>query len=150
MAREKSAEVKQLYERFGDQLSVYPQFSQFTVKDDPRVHRVVHLTYRVGKRDLSYPRPQVDLTLREVETPGPEQPSPSPRPTPPVAIKSGPPPSRVARNRSDRYRGTPNAPFACSHSVRYSCSSALPWHAVDGERRSGFFANPWPIRRRRK
>ena len=63
MAREKSAEVKQLYERFGDQLSVYPQFSQFTVKDDPRVHRVVHLTYRVGKRDLSYPRPQVDLTI---------------------------------------------------------------------------------------
>ena len=28
-----------------------PQFSQFTVKDDPRVHRVVHLNYRVGKRD---------------------------------------------------------------------------------------------------
>jgi hypothetical protein len=80
MAREKSAEVKQLYERFGDQLNVYPQFSQFTVKDDPRVHRVVHLTYRVGKRDLSYPRPEVDLTLREVETPGPEQPAPEPKP----------------------------------------------------------------------
>ena len=57
LAREKSDEVKRLYERFGDQLSVYPQFSQFTVKDDPRVHRVVHLTYRVGKRDLSYPAP---------------------------------------------------------------------------------------------
>ena len=70
--------MKQLYERFGDQLSVYPQFSQFTVKDDPRVHRVVHLTYRVGKRDLSYPRPQVDLTTREVETPAPEQPEPAP------------------------------------------------------------------------
>lgn len=80
MAREKSAVVKQLYERYGDQLSVYPQFSQFTVKDDPRVHRVVHLTYRVGKRDMSYPRPQVDLTLREVETPGPEQPQPEPTP----------------------------------------------------------------------
>jgi hypothetical protein len=79
MARDKSAEVKQLYERFGDQLSVYPQFSQFTVKDDPRVHRVVHLTYRVGKRDLSYPRPQVDLTLREVETPAAPQPEPAPR-----------------------------------------------------------------------
>ena len=58
LAREKSDEVKQLYERFGKQLSVYPQFSQFTLEDDPRVHRVVHLTYRVGKRDLSYPRPR--------------------------------------------------------------------------------------------
>jgi hypothetical protein len=82
MARDKSAEVKQLYERFGDQLSVYPQFSQFTVKDDPRVHRVVHLTYRVGKRDLSYPRPQVDLTLREVETPAALPPEPAPRARP--------------------------------------------------------------------
>ncbi len=82
LARDKSAEVKQLYERFGDQLSVYPQFSQFTVKDDPRVHRVVHLTYRVGKRDLSYPRPQVDLTLREVETPAAPQTEPAPRARP--------------------------------------------------------------------
>ena len=47
--------MKQLYERFGKQVSVYPQFSQFTVKDDPRIDRVVHLTYRIGKRDLSYP-----------------------------------------------------------------------------------------------
>jgi hypothetical protein len=84
MAREKNAEVKQLYERFGDQVSVYPQFSQFTVKDDPRIHRVVHLTYRVGKRDLSYPRPQVDLTSREVETPAalPPEPAPKVRPRP--------------------------------------------------------------------
>jgi hypothetical protein len=80
MARDKSAEVKALYSRFGDQLSVYPQFSQFTIKDDPRVHRVVHLTYRFGKRDLSYPRPLVDLTLRTVETPGPEQPEPEAKP----------------------------------------------------------------------
>jgi hypothetical protein len=82
MAREKSAEVKHLYDRFGDQLSVYPQFSQFTLKNDPRVHRVVHLTYRVGKRDLSYPRPQVDLTSREVEVPGPDlaEPARAPRP----------------------------------------------------------------------
>ncbi|HZW29449.1 MAG TPA: hypothetical protein VFF52_02015 [Isosphaeraceae bacterium] len=72
MARAKSDEVKKLYEQYGDQLSVYPQFSQFTVKGDPRVHRVVHLNYRVGKRDLSYPRPQVDLTTREVVTPAPE------------------------------------------------------------------------------
>jgi hypothetical protein len=72
LAREKSDEVKQLYERFGKQIGVYPQFSQFTVKDDPRILRVVHLTYRVGKRDLSYPRPQVNLTTREVETPAPE------------------------------------------------------------------------------
>jgi len=82
MARDKSAEVKQLYERFGEELSVYPQFSQFTVKDDSRVHRVIHLTYRVGKRDLSYPRPQVDLTLRAVETPAAPQPAPAPRPRP--------------------------------------------------------------------
>ena len=72
LAREQSEEVKALYEKFGDKLTVYPQFSQFTVKDDPRIHRVVHLTYRVGKRDLSYPRPQVDLTTREVATPAPE------------------------------------------------------------------------------
>ena len=50
--------------------------SQFTVKGDPRVHRVVYLNYRVGKRDLSYPRPQVDLTTREVSIPAPE---PEPR-----------------------------------------------------------------------
>jgi hypothetical protein len=80
MAREKSAEVKALYDRFGDHLSVYPQFSQFTIKDDPRVHRVVHLTYRVDKRDLSYPRPEVDLTSRSVEVPGPEQPEPASKP----------------------------------------------------------------------
>jgi hypothetical protein len=72
MVRARSDEVKKLYEQYGDQLSVYPQFSQFTVKDDPRVHRVVHLNYRVGKRDLSYPRPQVDLTTREVVIPRPE------------------------------------------------------------------------------
>lgn len=72
LARERNDVVKQLYARYRDQLSVYPQFSQYTNKDDPRVHRVVHLTYRIGKRDLSYPRPQVDLTTRQVETPPPE------------------------------------------------------------------------------
>jgi hypothetical protein len=71
-AREKSDEVKKLYETYGEQLKVYPQFSQFTVKDDPRLHRVVHLNYRVGKHDLSYPRPQVDLTAREIRIPDPE------------------------------------------------------------------------------
>jgi ribosomal protein L12E/L44/L45/RPP1/RPP2 len=79
MARDKIDEVKQLYERFGDQISVYPQFSQFTIKDDPRVHRVVHLNYRVGKRDLSYPRPRVDLTTRHVELPEPEPPEAAPK-----------------------------------------------------------------------
>jgi len=77
LARQSNDIVKTLYERYGDQVSVYPQFSQYTKKDDPRVHRVVHLTYRVGKRDLSYPRPQVDLTTRRVETPPPE---PEPKP----------------------------------------------------------------------
>jgi hypothetical protein len=79
IAREKSDQVKQLYERFGDQISVYPQFSQFTIADDPRIHRVVHLNYRVGKRDLSYPRPRVDLTTRKVELPEPEPPEAAPR-----------------------------------------------------------------------
>jgi hypothetical protein len=72
LAREKSDDVKQLYERFGKQLSAYPQFSQYTLEDDPRVIRVVHLTYRVGKRDLSYPRPEVNLTTRQVEVPRPD------------------------------------------------------------------------------
>jgi hypothetical protein len=72
LAREKSDEVKKLYERFGEDILVDPQFSQFSLKDDPRVHRVVHLIYRVGKRELSYPRPQVDLTTREVDVPAPE------------------------------------------------------------------------------
>ncbi len=71
-AREKSDEVKKLYETYGEQLKVYPQFSQYTVKDEPRVHRVVYLNYRLGKHDLSYPRPQVNLTAREVRTPDPE------------------------------------------------------------------------------
>jgi hypothetical protein len=72
LARAQSDEVKQLYERFGKELSAYPQFSQYTLEHVPRIIRVVHLTYRVGKRDLSYPRPQVNLTTREVETPAPE------------------------------------------------------------------------------
>jgi hypothetical protein len=78
MARDRSEPVKELYQRFGDKISVYPQFSQYAVKSDPRVHRVVHLTYRVGTRDLSYPRPMIDLTTREVTTPPPEE-LPQPR-----------------------------------------------------------------------
>ena len=84
LAREKSDEVKQLYERFGKQLSVYPQFSQYTRRRRPaRGHRVVHLTYRVGKRDLSYPRPEVNLTTRKVEVPRPDvenEPEPKTKP----------------------------------------------------------------------
>jgi hypothetical protein len=87
LAREKSEEVKQLYERFGKALSAYPQFSQFTLEDDPRINRVVHLTYRVGKRDLSYPRPEVNLTFRKVEVPRPEvenEPQPKTKPRRPT------------------------------------------------------------------
>ncbi len=84
VARDKSDEIKKLYEQFGDQLKVYPQFSQFTVKDDPRLHRVVHLNYRLGKHDLSYPRPQVDLTSRVVITPPPEA-----EPKPPARGRDG-------------------------------------------------------------
>ena len=72
LARERSDQVRALYQKFGENLSVNPQFSQFTAKDDPRIHRVIHLTYRVGTRDLSSPRPIVDLTTREVATPAPE------------------------------------------------------------------------------
>jgi hypothetical protein len=79
LAREGSDEVRRLYERFGDQLTVYPQFSQYTLKGDARRHRVVHLNYRVGKRDLSYPRPEVDLTTRKVEVPAPEAEPKAPR-----------------------------------------------------------------------
>jgi hypothetical protein len=81
LAREKVAEVKALYDRFGDAVSVYPQFSQFTTKDDPRIHRVVHLNYRVGKRDVSYPRPEVDLTTLKIDLPpaDPAQPERRPR-----------------------------------------------------------------------
>jgi hypothetical protein len=87
LAREKSDEVKKLYERYGKELSAYPQFSQFTLEDDPRVNRVVHLTYRVGKRDMSYPRPEVNLTTRKVEVPRPEtesEPEPKTRPRRPT------------------------------------------------------------------
>ncbi|WP_165222519.1 hypothetical protein [Aquisphaera insulae] len=72
LAKARSEPVKALVEKFGDKLSVYPQFSQFTVGDDPRIHRVIDLTYRVGPKDLSYPRPRIDLTTREVSTPAPE------------------------------------------------------------------------------
>ena len=44
------------------------------------MHRVLHLTYRVDTRDLSYPRPIVDLTTGEVSTPAPET-FPQPRRT---------------------------------------------------------------------
>ncbi len=82
LARERNDEVKALYQKFGDKLSVNTQFSQFTLKDDPRIHRVLHFTYRVGTRDLSYPRPIVDLTTREVTVPAPEV-FPKPRRTAP-------------------------------------------------------------------
>ena len=67
---------REFYHKFGEKISVYPQFSQYTAKGDPRVHRVVHLTYRVGHKDLSYPRPLVDLTTREVTTPPRGDPEP--------------------------------------------------------------------------
>jgi hypothetical protein len=81
LARQRSEPVKELFQKFGDALSVNPQFSQFATKDDPRMHRVVHLTYRLGTRDLSYPRPIVDLTTREVTTPAPAAPARPRRPT---------------------------------------------------------------------
>ena len=73
LAKEKSEEVKALFEKYGDKLSVYPQYSQYQPEGDPRNHRVVHLTYRVGKRDLSAPRPVVDLTTMTVDVPKPNE-----------------------------------------------------------------------------
>ena len=73
LAREESEEVKALHDRFGKRLSTYAQFSQYTPKDEDRVHRVVLILYRVDKRDLSAPRPTVDLTTRRVVIPKPEQ-----------------------------------------------------------------------------
>jgi hypothetical protein len=72
LAREKSDEIRALFDRFGKRLDVYAQFSQFTPDGEARVHRVVHLLYRVDKRDLSAPRPVVDLTTREVIVPRPD------------------------------------------------------------------------------
>jgi len=87
MAREGTDEVKALYARFGKRLEVYPQFSQYTPDGETRVHRVVHLLYRVDRRDLSAPRPVVDLTTRKVVIMRPEgQPEPEPeaKPAPPA------------------------------------------------------------------
>ena len=72
LARERSDDVKALYKQFGDRVEVYPQFSQYTPDGETRVHRVVHLLYRIDKRDLSAPKPVVDLTTRKVIVPRPE------------------------------------------------------------------------------
>ncbi len=76
LAREKSDEIKQLFAKYGDKISVYPQYSQFKVKGDSRIHRMVQLTYRVSGKDLSHPRPAIDLTTRSVEILTPEAPAP--------------------------------------------------------------------------
>jgi hypothetical protein len=73
LAKDQSDEVKALYERFGKRIEVYAQFSQYTPKDEERVHRVVLILYRVDKRDLSAPRPMVDLTTRKVSIPKPDE-----------------------------------------------------------------------------
>ena len=72
-AKEKSDEVKALFAKYGDRIDVYPQYSQYTPDGETRNHRVVHLTYRVGGRDLSVPRPMVDLTTLKVEVPKPKE-----------------------------------------------------------------------------
>lgn len=80
LARERVPDVRTIYDRFKGQVTVYPQFSQFAPPGEARVHRVVHLTYRVGKRDLSFPRPVVDLTTRAVDVPavpGRDEPAPA-------------------------------------------------------------------------
>ena len=73
LAKEKSEEVKALFAKYGDRIEVYPQYSQYTPDGDTRNHRVVRLTYRVGGRDLSVPRPIVDLTTLKVEVPKPSE-----------------------------------------------------------------------------
>jgi hypothetical protein len=71
LARERSDDVTALYKQFGDRVEVYPQFSQYTPDGEARLHRVVHLLYRIDKRDLSAPKPVVDLTTRKVIVPRP-------------------------------------------------------------------------------
>ena len=120
---------------------VYPQFSQFVVKDDPRRHRVVHLNYRVGKRDLSYPRPQVDLTTREVESSRRRRPSPRHR--------RG---RRRGGSQSDRTGGPGHAslplPISARHApgvlAHWHCHRRRPWRSGSSARRR------WPTRRRRR
>ena len=75
LAREKLPEVRELLEKFGDRVTVYPQFSQYKPENEDRVHRVVHVLYRVDKRDLSAPRPVIDLTTRTVRLPDPDRPA---------------------------------------------------------------------------
>ena len=72
LALDKSDEIKALFKQFGKRIEVYAQFSQYTPDGETRVHRVVHLLYRVDKRDLSAPRPVVDLTTRGVLVPKPQ------------------------------------------------------------------------------
>jgi hypothetical protein len=72
LARERSDDVKALYKQFGDRVEVYPQFSQYTPDGETRVHRVVHLLYRIDRRDLSAPKPVVDLTTQKVIVPRPQ------------------------------------------------------------------------------
>jgi len=72
LAREQSEEVRALHERFGRRLEAYAQFSQYTPPGEERVHRVVLILYRVDRRDLSAPRPVVDLTTRAVTVPRPQ------------------------------------------------------------------------------
>jgi hypothetical protein len=72
LARERSDEVKSLYQQFGDRVEAYCQFSQYTPDGEDRVHRVVHMLYRIDRRDLSAPRPVVDLTTQKVVIPRPE------------------------------------------------------------------------------
>jgi hypothetical protein len=72
LARERSDDVKALYQQFGDRVEAYCQFSQYTPDGEQRVHRVVHMLYRIDRRDLSAPRPVVDLSTQKVIVPRPE------------------------------------------------------------------------------
>ncbi|HEY2159301.1 MAG TPA: hypothetical protein VGH33_26985 [Isosphaeraceae bacterium] len=72
LARERSDDVKALYRQFGDRVEASCQFSQYTPDGEDRVHRVVHMLYRIDRRDLSAPRPVVDLTTQKVVVPRPE------------------------------------------------------------------------------
>ena len=78
LASEQVAEVRELKAKFGPRLTTYAQFSQYTPEGEDRVHRVVHILYRVDKRDLSVPRPVVDLTTQTVKVPAPEAAEPDP------------------------------------------------------------------------
>ncbi len=110
-------------------------------KNDPRVHRVVHLTYRVGKRDLSYPRPQVDLTTRQVETPEPRAARAGAQAAPAHAMIESRAKRRPGRDLADGHRRDPACSFLWLAPVRYCALCLLAVMPSAANAQPDFFAS---------